>query len=87
MAEPCKERYNFEFDKCIYKAGYKLIKDKFNCTFELLLNSTGKIIRQETNECRIEDLTNIRQRKMFYDILAEINQGRMIRIIYKIWLN
>ena len=78
MANPCNEKYNEEFDKCIYKAGQNLIQDKFNCTFGLLFSATSKTIKERIKECNLGDIANISPDNTFYGTLAANNQGRII---------
>ena len=67
VSSPCEVKNDFEYDNCLYEQRNKLLIDKFNCTFGLLVNSNQSAL----NECTVLDVTENRETGvLFRDIIS-----------------
>ena len=74
MSRPCNRKFDYAYDSCIYETKYKLIAERFNCTFNLFVNSANISSKNNLEECKLIDVSrNVSAR--FRDIIKDIGQG------------
>ena len=74
MSGPCKMKYDYVYDSCIYEVKHRLLEDTFNCTFKLFVNAANMSSSQQIKECQIINITS-GGFHTFRDILQDLGQG------------
>ena len=75
MSRPCNREFDYAYDRCIYGTKYKLMAERFNCTFALFVNSANIPPEEHLEECKLIDIAR-NGSTTFHDIIKDIGPGK-----------
>ena len=68
-SEPCRNKHNMDYDKCVYDANHFLLANHSKCSFNFFVGNSRSFISNSSNECKLLKLSS-KDKEYFQTILG-----------------